>query len=121
MRKLISKYDSQTTRLLEILPGLFSWALISFPLIGSFFIPNIVAYFILVFNIYFFFRAAHLGVNSVRSYRKIRQTEKINWYEKGLLEKLDMNRVKHVLIIPISTEPMSILDRTLKHVVGQEF
>lgn len=120
MDKILKKYDRQTTRILEIIPGLFSWSLIAFPLMGSFFIPEVVAYFIILFNIYFFFKAAHLGINSVRSYRRIRMSEKINWYEKGKAEKLDIDKVNHILIIPVSTEPYSILERTLKHLAGQE-
>ena len=43
-------------RLLEIVPGLVSWALILSPLILSFRFPQIVAWFVLTFDFYWLYK-----------------------------------------------------------------
>jgi len=55
MRDFIIKHEKGILRILQILPGFVSWNLILFPYWGIFVIPVFVAYFILFFNIYWFY------------------------------------------------------------------
>lgn len=112
--------NKRLTRLLEVLPALLSWALLSAPIWASFFAPVAVAYFIIIFDIYFFYRAASLGVNSIRSYRRIQKASKVNWWAKGLEENLEMGEINHVVFIPTYKEPITILRRTLNFLREQE-
>lgn len=105
----------------EIATPLFSWVLLTSPFWASFFLPNVIVYFILVFDLYFLYKAACLGINSVRSYLKIRQATKINWLEKMKKEKLDYSKLKHIIFVPTYKEPISILERTLTFLAEQEF
>ena len=114
------KYDRQFTRLLEITPALASWTLLTLPLWASFLWPIAVANFIIIFDLYFFYRAAHLGVSSVRAYRKIQKTSKIAWWDKGAAENLPMEKTHHLIIIPTYKEPMTILKRTFTFLSAQE-
>jgi cellulose synthase/poly-beta-1,6-N-acetylglucosamine synthase-like glycosyltransferase len=116
----ISRYQSQLDRLLEISPALLSWLLLTAPIWVSFFAPVWIASFIIIFDIYFFYRAAHLGVNSIRAYRRIQTASKISWWQEGLNEKLPMEKTHHVIFIPTYKEPMSILQRTMNFLREQE-
>lgn len=116
----LSKYDSQFNRILEITPALLSWGLLSAPIWASFFAPDIVATLIIIFDLYFFFRAAHLGINSIRAYRKIQQTSRTSWWEKGIEENLPMEKIHHLIFIPTYKEPISILVRTLTFLAESE-
>jgi cellulose synthase/poly-beta-1,6-N-acetylglucosamine synthase-like glycosyltransferase len=112
---------SSSTRLIEIFSGLSSWVLLTSPFWASFFVPEVVAYFIILFDIYFFYKALLLGVNSVRSYLKIKKTIAINWLEKLGDENLEFSQVRHLIFIPTYKEPLEILRRTLNFLANQEF
>ena len=72
-RKFILRHDKKIHRLLEILPGFVSWNLILFPYWGVFVIPNIVAYFILAFNIYWFYQSLTIALTATISHLDHRQ------------------------------------------------
>jgi len=107
-------------RFSEILTPILSWILLTAPFWASFVFPTIVVYFILVFDAYFLYKAASLGINSIRSYLKIRQTTKVNWLEKLKTDYPDYNKVKHIIFIPTYKEPLSVLERTLTFLAEQE-
>lgn len=107
-------------RLLEIIPALTSWALLTSPIWVSFFAPAAIATFIIIFDLYFFYRAALLGVNSIRSYRRIQKDSRIDWWKRGLEAKLPMEKVRHVVFVPTYKEPLSVLQRTLTFLSEQE-
>jgi len=108
-------------RIFEVVPGIFSWALLTSPFWASFLAPVAVAYFIIFFDIYFFWRAANLGVNSVRGYFKIRQTTRINWFERLAAERLPWQKMRHIVFIPTYKEPREVLARTLTFLAASEF
>src|SRR3989338_3362251 len=121
MEKIVKKYDRQITRILEILPPLLSWTLLTSPFWASFFIPEIIAYFIIVFDVYFVYKAGSLAINAVRSYRKIQQTKKVDWLAKLKEEHLPYQKVRHIVFVPTYKEPLEILQRTLTFLSEQEF
>ena len=105
----------------EIVTPLFGWVLLTSPFWASFLFPTTIVYFILVFDIYFLYKAASLGVNSIRSYLKIRQTVKVDWLKKIGQEGLDGTGVRHIVFIPTYKEPETILERTLSFLSEQEY
>lgn len=109
------------TRSAEIATPLISWILLTSPFWASFIIPNVVVYFIFIFDLYFLYKASALGINSFRSYLKIRSSTKTNWIEKMRSEKLDYSKLLHVIFIPTYKEPLAILQRTLTFLAEQEF
>lgn len=121
MVRFLEKYESQITRVLEILPGITSWTLLTAPVWASFFVPEAVAYFIIIFDIYFFYRATHIGINSIRSYLRIQNVSRQSWVAKLNSSKLDYSKVRHIVFIPTYTEPLLILRRTLTFLSEQEF
>lgn len=121
MRDFIEKHDQRVTRTLEILSGLSSWTLLTSPFWASFFAPVIMAYFIILFDLYFLYRATHLGINSIRGYLKIKETAAINWLETLIKSKLNYSKVRHIIFIPTYKEPIEILQRTLLALKISEF
>ncbi|MCL5412005.1 MAG: glycosyltransferase family 2 protein [Patescibacteria group bacterium] len=121
MKEFLEKNDRKITRSLEMSTGIISWTLLTSPVWAGFFFPEAIAYFILVFDLYFFYRALMLGINAVRAYRKIRLTEKDDWYERAKEENLPIEKVRHVVFIPTIKDPMAVLERTLGFLTSQEF
>jgi len=71
VRQFIIRNDRVIQRLLEILPGFVSWNIILFPYWGILVIPNVVAYFILSYNIYWFYQSAQIAVAATISHFKL--------------------------------------------------
>ena len=105
---------------MEILPGFVSWNLILLPYWGIFVFPVFVAYFILFFNIYWFYQSLQIAVSSVISHLKIQAAKIYDWMGdvRGFP---DWEKVRHVVIIPTYKEPVHILERTLQSLADQEF
>lgn len=78
--------DRKLYRALEILPGFLSWFTLLFLAVMSYFRPTWVAYFIIAFDIYWLLLVIYLSLHLIASYRKMKQSLKINWRHK--LERL---------------------------------
>lgn len=118
--KLFSRYPIKTRRLLEIMPGATAWTLILFPLWGSFFAPTVLAYFILFFDVYWFYKSFLLVITAYIATKKIQRAEKENWLEKTKRFK-DVNKVHHILVIPNYREKVDKIRVTLEALTKQTF
>src|SRR3989344_5056056 len=118
--KIFTKYPIKTRRMLEILPGFFSWMLILFPIWGSLTIPYVVAYFILFFDVYWLYKSFSVATTSFIASNKIKEAESKNWLEKasGLS---DFKKVNHIIIIPNFKENVDKLRDTIKAIANQTF
>lgn len=116
----IKRNDKKVQRLLEIIPGVVSWSLILFPVWGSFFIPLVVAYYIIAFDIYWFYRSVSITVLALISYFRIKASQKYDWL-KDVKGFGDWKKVHHLVIITTYKEPIYILKRTLVALQKQSF
>ena len=117
-RYFINRFPDLSQRLLEIMPGFVSWGLILFPVWGSFLVPYAVAYFIIAFDVYWFYRSFSMAVLSLLSHYRIKASESYNWMAdvRGFA---DWQKVFHVVVIPTYKEPGATLDRTLTALAKQ--
>src|SRR3989344_713084 len=119
-QKIFIRYPIKTKRFLEMLPGTVSWTLIFLPIWGSLFIPYIVAYFILFFDVYWFYKSFSLAITAFIASKKIKKAESEDWLEKARKLK-NFSKVTHVVIIPNYTETVSKLRDTLNSIAAQTF
>lgn len=118
--KVFSRYPIKTQRFLELIPGFFSWTLISFPIWGSLFIPYVLAYFILFFDVYWFYKSFSLAITAYIAAGKIRRAEKLDWVTLGS-ENDNFSKMTHVVVIPNYQETLEKLRKTLSHIATQTF
>ena len=120
MRKFITKNDRLVYRILEILPGFFSWNVILFPYWGIFLVPTLVAYFVLGFNVYWFYQSLQIAITATISHLKMQAAMSYNWMAdvKGFP---DFAKLHQVIIIPTYKEPIHTLIRTFNSLASQEF
>lgn len=111
-QKLFTRYPKKTIRALEILPGLIVWLVILSPLWGSLLFPTIIAYFILFFDVYWFYKSFSLVVTASIATKKINTAAKEDWYKKAK-QLPDVNKVHHVLVIPNYKELVEKVSTTL--------
>lgn len=120
MRQVFLRYPRKTQRFLEILiPGL-SWLLVTMPIWLSFWHPAIVAYFIITFDVYWFYKSFTLAFYAVRSYLTMTAHIKVNWLAQAK-KTPGFTTLHHIVIIPQYREPLHILRRTLTHLAQQEY
>jgi cellulose synthase/poly-beta-1,6-N-acetylglucosamine synthase-like glycosyltransferase len=119
MREFILKHDKKIHRILEILPGFTSWNLILFPVWASFIWPTAVAYFMLMFNVFWFYKSIVFAFTTVLSHLRIKASEKLDWVKEaqGFSE---WTRVNHLIIVAAAREPIDILRRTFKAIAAQD-
>jgi cellulose synthase/poly-beta-1,6-N-acetylglucosamine synthase-like glycosyltransferase len=117
---VFTRYPRKTRRILEILPGLFSWTLILSPVWASLFIPYFIAYFIIFFDVYWVYKSFSLVITSYIASQKIKKAELVDWLESAK-NFPNFKKVTHVVIIPTYTEPVYKLRETIQSIANQTF
>lgn len=107
-------------RLLEIIVPVASWFLITLPLWLSPFHPALVAYFIIAFDLYFFYKAINTTYFAVVSYSEILYHAKIN-YKKRVENLKNTKILKHFIIVPNFKEPLYKLETTISSFIKNDF
>lgn len=116
----MKRHPIRTKRALEILPGAVSWFLILFPVWGSFVIPNIVAYYVIAFSVYWFYRSMTTAFMAILGYFKL-QTFKVYDWMGDVKNFPDWKKIQHIIVVPTYKEPLQTLKRTLDKLSEQTF
>ncbi len=120
LQQWMRRHPIRTKRSLEILPGFVSWSLILFPVWGSFVIPEIVAYYVIAFSVYWFYRSMTTAILAILGYFKLRTFQVYDWM--GDVQAFpDWKQVQHIIIIPTYKEPLPTLKRTLDKLKEQTY
>lgn len=120
MRRLFIQYPAVTRRFLEIVIPLTSWLLITMPLWLSFWHPALVAYLIITFDVYWFYKSFFLGYHAITAFLTLQAHSRIDWLAKTAALP-DYRKIHHVIIIPEYKEPIHILRRTLNNLSMQDY
>jgi hypothetical protein len=92
-------------RLLEMVPGVVTWALIVAPVVLSFSYPEIVAWFVLSFDFYWFYKAVVLVGSVAIAFGRIRRVTSIDWRTRAFsLADLPARRAEVERRIPLVRE-----------------
>ena len=83
-------------RLLEMVPGLMSWAILILPLWLSFSYPWLVAYFVLSFDFYWLCRALWFSGAVIVAYRRIRRVLSVDWPQRLAALADPAGRIAHL-------------------------
>ncbi len=122
VKRFVQRHPVRTQRALEILPGVFSWSLILFPIWGSFVVPNLVAYYVIAFSVYWLWRSLVVAVLSIAAHFKIKASKQFDWVsdlKKNFPQK--WNSIHHIVVIPTYKEPITTLQRTLEALSLQSY
>ncbi|MBI2029764.1 glycosyltransferase family 2 protein [Candidatus Gottesmanbacteria bacterium] len=120
MNRLFERYPEKTARAIEIIIPSITWFLITLPFWLSFFHPALVAYLVIAFDVYWFYKSATLAINAIRSYLTLSSHVRVDWL--SLCKQIKgWDSIHHVIIIPEFKEPLSILRDTLTNLTKQDF
>lgn len=115
--------NTKRYRFYEMIPGIFAWFTILFPIWGSFIVPKWVAYFVLAFLVYWLYKSFKSAILAIFGYFKIQKAKSTNWLEKfkqdfraSWLRYQDIN---HVIIISSYKEPLEIIEMAFSSLASQ--
>ncbi len=103
----------------EIAVPALTWILILLPVWLSPFHPAVVAYFIIAFDLYFFYKSLTTTYYAVVSYRTIEVVSKIN-FAKKLKSFTGGEEIQHFIIIPNYSEPIYKLESSIESFVEND-
>ncbi|MDQ2965717.1 MAG: glycosyltransferase family 2 protein, partial [Chloroflexota bacterium] len=99
-------------RLLEIVPGLVTWTLILSPLILSLRVPEVVAWAVLTFDFYWFYKAVMLTGSVTVAFLRIRDVVATDWRTRAFsLADLPAREAELDRLIPAVGARISELER----------
>jgi len=104
----------------EAVVPVMAWLVITLPLWLSPFHPAVVAYLILAYNVYFFYKSTTTVYYSVKSYKEIEFHNKIDYRAKAKKSALTKT-LKHFIIIPNYKEPMYKLQETIDSIADGDY
>ena len=110
-------------RLYEMIPGLAAWFVILFPVWGSFFLPKLVAYFVISFLVYWLYQSFKSAIFAIKGYFLIISSQKINWLDKFnqdfRADWLIYRNIQHVVIISSYREPIEVIEMAFSSLSAQ--
>ncbi|MCA9391896.1 hypothetical protein KC614_01680 [candidate division WWE3 bacterium] len=113
---------NRSERLLEMVPGLLTWFVLTSPIWLAFNVPTVMAFLILFLDIYWLYRAVKTAILSVVGYRRMRKAVETDWM--GKLEDdfpQKWQELEHVFIIPTWRERGYIIETTFKGMSESEY
>ncbi len=120
IEEFVEKYDRQLQRVLEIVPGVITWTFITSPVWAGLFFPEIMAYVVIFFSLYWFFQSARIGRGIIVSYKRVKEDTNYDWLSEG--RKLEgFGKIQHLIIIPFCKEPVRVVRETLANLTRQTF
>lgn len=116
-------------RLLEIMPGLFSWATVGAAIALSRFRPVWVAIFIIVFDVYWLVRACYFSFFLRSTYRKLQRNLNIDWLRRVKDLNLDecplsishYKELYHLVVFPAYKESFKVLSEGLESFASNNY
>ncbi len=120
MKRLFDNYPLGMQRFLEMFLPITTWFLITLPVWLSPFHPAWVAYFLLGFDIYFFYKSLTFTIFSTLSYIKLRKLEKVDWLTKAK-EQVHYKDIYHAIIITNYKESAEKVRKTLQYLAHGDF
>ncbi len=117
------KKSTRIYRLFEMIPGIFAWIAITFPIWGAFLFPRIVAYFVIAFLIYWLYQSFKSAFLAIIGYFKIGKSQNTNWltlFQNNFRSDwIKYHDIYHVVIISSYKEPNSVIEMAVGSLASQ--
>jgi hypothetical protein len=109
-------------RFLEMLPGLLSWTFILGPILLAAFYPIYVAYFILLYSVYWVYNSIKFVIYAFLGHKKLLYVIKQDWLARLKKEFPDQwEDYYYVSLIPYASESINILRPTVQSILDNNF
>ena len=103
-------------RILEIIPGAFSWSILSFLILLFIFWPLVAAVVMIVFLLYWVARFLYMSILLFLSHHRVSTKKNIDWLAKcrGVRSDLKFQDILHIVLYTVYKEPDQVLQESLR-------
>jgi hypothetical protein len=115
-----SKIKPTSDRILQTIPGLITWFMITSPIWGVLLFPIAYATFLLCYIIIWFLKSIRTLLFFSYSFYKIHHNVHVKW-DTLYLKDNSRDKVKHIVIIPFVKEGYTVLEPLLRSLARQTF
>lgn len=106
-----------------MIPGIFAWLSITFPIWGAFLVPKLVAYFVIAFLLYWLYQSFKSAIFAIIGYFKIQTSKSTNWlalYQQHQKDDwLKYDNINHAIIISSYKEPVEVIEMAVGSLAAQ--
>jgi cellulose synthase/poly-beta-1,6-N-acetylglucosamine synthase-like glycosyltransferase len=116
-------------RFLEMLTGLLSLSILFLAVFLSFKLPIFIAFFIIVYDIYWFLRTIYFSFYLKAGYSQMKENEKEDWLKK--IEEIGKPKnglnidswkdIYHLVILPMYKEPIEVVEPAFEHLLNTDY
>lgn len=120
--KFVKKHEDKIERGLEILPGALTWLVLTSPFWLSLTLPFVVAYLIILADIYWLINAVKISFTIFLGFRKMQWARKQPWF--NLLKKDfpdQWEKYHHLILLPIHKESLEIVGPAFDAIVNSNY
>jgi hypothetical protein len=109
-------------RFLESLPGILSWTLLLGPIILAKYKPSWVAYFVLVYSVYWVYNSTKFVTLAYLGHKKLLYVVKQDWLRK-VQKKFpnDYDKYYYCGLIPFASESLEVIRDTVQSIVDSNY
>lgn len=117
-------------RFFEILPATLAWATIIGMFVASWLLPVWTAIFIILFDTYWLLKSVFLAFHLRSTFKKLRVNLTVDWRAKISALRADeitlsgvtsWQDIRHLIMLPMSTEPMEVVHESFKSLVDADY
>lgn len=109
--KELTGSDRRLYRILEIIPGLTSWAILIGVVLAAIYVSFVAAYFILAFAIYWVLKTFFLSYHVRYNWKRLKHHMELDW--EALVQRFDYTGYYHLIVLPFYKEPKEVIETTL--------
>lgn len=120
-KDFVLKHENKFERFLEILPGALTWLALTSPIWLSFTLPFVVAYLIIIADVYWLFTSIKIAVLVYLGYKKMEWAKKQNWLEKLKTDFPQWSKFYHLIVLPTYKEPIEVLVPAFDAIVNSTY
>lgn len=115
------QYGKKEHRPYEMIPGALVWFTFLCAIVVSVVRPLWAIYGIILFDLYWLFRVLYFVIFVLYSSNRYRRSIRIEWFSKLQKEKKDWQRITHLIFLPMSSEPFSIVEETFRALIASQY
>ena len=109
-------------RLFETIPGVVSLGTLVGVFIFSWFLPSLVAIFVICFCFYYLFRIFYFSLHQIIAYFRVKNHLKTDWLEKLKKDKgKEWKKIYHLVILPTYKEGYKIIKENLDSLIDSDY
>lgn len=108
----LSGRDRLLYRIFEIIPGFLAWGTIFCTVLFSYIAPVAVAYFIIIFDLYWLLKTVYMSVHLRHNWKRMKYNMSVDWSE--LVANMKYEHLYHMVLLPFYKEGIEVVEQSIE-------